>query len=491
MSETQYTRRLSKSRFVAGCQCLGYLWWKVHEHDAPELIPDKALQYRFDQGHQVGALARTRFPGGVLIDLPHNAVEARVAETAAALKAGALTVFEASFLADHVFVMVDVLERTNGGFNMIEVKATKSLKDEHIPDATIQTHVLQRCGIDVARSEIMHLNSEYRHPEGELFQRTDVTAEVAAYLPQIAAEIEEQLRTIHGPRPEEGFGPRCHKPRKCPFLGRCWPDDPNHISALYRVGPKKTWEYMQAGVDTIPELPADTKLSDVQKRQIRAQETGEMVVVPGLAEALAPFSGRLGFLDFETVGPAIPVWPGLAPWGSVPAQFSYHEESPDGTVSHKERLADGPDDPRRALARALVDACAGADKIAMYTTFEVGCIRKLREAVPELAEPLQEIEEKLIDLKPVVVDHVYHPDFGGSFSIKDILTPLVPELSYDDLPINDGNAASAEIARLLLEEDTMPDDEREQLRHDLLEYCKQDTWAMVMLVRRLRELAAS
>jgi hypothetical protein len=412
----------------------------------------------------------------VLIDLPFKAVEARVAETAAALAAGAPAIFEASFLADHVFVMVDVLERANGGFNMIEVKATKSLKDEHIPDATIQTHVLRRCGIDVARSEIMHLNGEYRHPEGDVFQRTDVTAEVAAYLPQIADEIEEQLRVIHGPRPETGFGPCCHKPRKCPFLGRCWPDDPNHISALYRVGPKKTWEYMQAGVDTIPELPAGTKLSDVQKRQIRAQETGELIVVPGLAEALAPFSGRLGFLDFETVGPAIPVWPGLAPWGSVPAQFSYHEESPDSTISHKEWLAEGPDDPRPALARALVDACAGADKIAMYT---------------ELADALQEIEEKLIDLKPVVVDHVYHPDFGGSFSIKDILTPLVPELSYDNLAVNDGEVASAEIARLLLAEDTIPHEEREQLRHDLLEYCKQDTWAMVMLVRRLRELAAS
>jgi hypothetical protein len=155
----------------------------------------------------------------------------------------------------------------------------------------------------------------------------------------------------------------------------------------------------------------------------------------------------------------------------VPAQFSYHEESPDSTISHKECLAEGPDDPRLALARALVDACAGADKIAMYTSFEVGCIRKLREAVPELAEPLLEIEEKLVDLKPVVVDHVYHPDFGGSFSIKDILTPLVPQLSYDDLAVNDGNVASAEIARLLLEEDTIPIEERGQLRHDLLEYC--------------------
>ncbi len=48
-----------------------------------------------------------------------------------------------------------------------------------------------------------------------------------------------------------------------------------------------------------------------------------------------------------------------------------------------------------------------------------------------------------------------------------------------------------EIARLLFAADTMLPEEQERLRHDLLEYCKRDTWAMVMLVKRLRELAAS
>ena len=41
----------------------------------------------------------------------------------------------------------------------------------------------------------------------------------------------------------------------------------------------------------------------------------------------------------------------------------------------------------------------------------------------------------------------HHPDFRGSFSLKDILTPLVPELTYSDLVIVDGRVASVEIAR--------------------------------------------
>jgi len=84
---------------------------------------------------------------------------------------------------------------------------------------------------------------------------------------------------------------------------------------------------------------------------------------------------------------------------------------------------------------------------------------------------------------------VYHPDFGGSFSIKDVLPALVPELSYRGLAINDGKWASAELYRLLFKGDSMTPEEQAALRVDLLEYCKMDTWAMVKLVERLRELA--
>jgi len=51
-----------KSRFVTGVQCHKLLWWTVHEAEAKELQPDKVLQDLFDQGRQVGEVARTRYP---------------------------------------------------------------------------------------------------------------------------------------------------------------------------------------------------------------------------------------------------------------------------------------------------------------------------------------------------------------------------------------------------------------------------------------------
>src|SRR2546423_3173704 len=93
------------------------------------------------------------------------------------------------------------------------------------------------------------------------------------------------------------------------------------------------------------------------------------------------------------------------------------------------------------------------------------------------------------DLHPVVKNFVYPPDFRGSFSLNYILTPLVPELTYDDLVIVDGRVASVEIARLLFVADKIPKHERDRVRHELLDYCQRDTWAMVRLVERLGELA--
>ena len=89
--------RLSKSRYTAGMQCHKLLWWKVHEPLAVELQPDKVLQDRFDQGAHVGTLARGTYPGGVLVDLPHQAVDERVKLTRKLIDDGAPAIFEASF----------------------------------------------------------------------------------------------------------------------------------------------------------------------------------------------------------------------------------------------------------------------------------------------------------------------------------------------------------------------------------------------------------
>lgn len=110
------------------------------------------------------------------------------------------------------------------------------------------------------------------------------------------------------------------------------------------------------------------------------------------------------------------------------------------------------------------------------------------DALPGLAPALRSIVARLADLLPIIRDHVYHPDFGGSLSLKCVLSALVPEVRYDDLPINEGDMASLELERLLFEGAELTEDAKAQLRA-ALRYCHQDTWGLVKLLRRLRELA--
>jgi hypothetical protein len=295
---------------------------------------------------------------------------------------------------------------------------------------------------------------------------------------------------LAGDLPEVPIGEHCRKPYECPFMTRCWADTPkHHVSTLYRVQ-RGGAKLVARGFETIDQLPPGVGLTPIQERQRRSVQTGRPIVEPGLTKALAAFPEPLAFLDFETVGLAIPVWNGCHPYDAVPVQFSCHRPAADGTVFHDEWLADGPNDPRPELARRLVRACRGARTIVAYNaSFERRGVELLAAAVPELAGELQEIATRLADPLPVVRDHVYHPDFGGSFSLKAVLPALVPGPGYNELEVAEGATASVELERLMFHGDSMTAEDRHRLREALLRYCGLDTASLMGLLARLHELA--
>jgi predicted RecB family nuclease len=482
---------LSKSRVMAGLQCHKLLWWMVHEPTAPELQPDDLAQATMDRGSRVGELARTYVPGGLVIDLPYNAYEERITLTRQALEDGAPAIYEASFRGGGVFVAVDILKREDRGFRLIEVKSTSSVKDHHISDVAVQAYVLRQNGLDLTGTEVMHLNRECAYPDlSTLFVRSDVTEAAHAIEARMPGCIAQQTEMLQRPVPEVPIGDHCTTPYECPFLSRCWPTlPPHHVSTLYGIK-HRVAEFEEQGYRTIYDLPKDVALSAIANRQRRAVQEGRIIVEPTLSRALDGLVPPIAFLDFETVSLAVPVWEGCHPYDTVPVQFSCHVQGADGRVTHHEWLAEGPGDPRPALAARLIRTCESARTVVAYNAdFERRCIEQMAEILPALATPLRSIITRLMDLLPVVRNHVYHPDFGGSFSLKSVLPMLVPELGYDTLPISDGGTASVELECLLFSGDGLGPAVKEQLRSDLRRYCHQDTWGLVRLLERLRGLA--
>lgn len=392
-----------------------------------------------------------------------------------------------------MYVAVDILERAGPGLRLIEVKSSVSVKEHHIPDVAVQAHVVRQSGVDLAGTEVMHLNRACAYPDlSNLFVRSDVTGAVGVMAERVPDWIAAQLDMLRGPLPDVPVGHHCEAPYECPFVARCWPVLPaHHVSTLYAMR-RRALEFDEQGYRTIHDLPEDVPLGKVADRQRRAVQEGRIIVEPGLARALEVFVPPIAFLDFETVGLAVPVWEGCHPYDAVPVQFSCHVQDQDGRVTHHQWLADGPEDPRPALAERVVAACAGTRGVVAYNaSFERACLRHLATAIPGLEEPLTDIANRLIDLLPVVRNNIYHPDFDGSFSLKRVLPALFPELGYSALPIADGGSASLELDRLLFHRETLDSGTREKLRGDLLRYCRHDSWGLAKLLARLSRLTGA
>jgi hypothetical protein len=485
--------RLTKSRFTAGLQCRRQLWWKVREPNALELQPDAALQARFDMGNRVGERAREEFPNATLIDLDLRHPQAAVKATRKALASGASVILEASFFEDNILVAVDALSKEGDAWVVTEVKATTKVKPHHIPDAAVQAYVIEKAGLQVARVELMHLNRGHWHPDqGPLFTRADITHDVAALRDGIADEAHAQMRMLEGALPDVEPGPHCTSPYECPFLSRCNAPLPDHaIEDLHSVSAKKLGELRDNGIQTVDQIPSDCPLNGIQERHRAAILRNQLIVEPGLQRGLAAYRYPIAMLDFETVNPALPLWNGCSPFGKVPVQFSVHTLSEDGEVSHGAYLAEGEGDPRPAVAEALVRALDGAATVlAWNAVFEKECLSILAESCPEQADVLLAARANTEDLLPVVRNHVYHPEFRGSFSIKDVAPALLPGMSYDDFEVTDGQVASFLLERLLSRPGGLSAEARQVLREQLIAYCRHDTAVMVDLFRFLNRVAA-
>jgi hypothetical protein len=80
--------------------------------------------------------------------------------------------------------------------------------------------------------------------------------------------------------------------------------------------------------------------------------------------------------------------------------------------------------------------------------------------------------------------YYYLPEMKGSYSIKYVLPALVPEMNYDKLEIQEGGSASIAFESLYYENDLF---KTQQIRKNLLEYCKMDTVAMVEVLNKITQ----
>lgn len=248
---------------------------------------------------------------------------------------------------------------------------------------------------------------------------------------------------------------------------------------------QKNYELLkESGIEDIGSIPPDfTGLSGLQRRVRETVISGKPFVGADLSDRLREIDFPASFLDFETLGPAVPIFAGTWPYERIPFQWSLHIMDSGGQLRHDWFLHDGSEDPREQLIACLLDAIPAQGTLLAYSNYEATVMKGLAEAFPQYEARLLGLCDRVVDLLQIIRGNYYHPEFHGSFSIKSVLPALVPDLSYDDLEIPDGLAASAFYAQLIAGE--MPQSDRDQVRDALLAYCERDTEAMVRVFKAL------
>jgi len=482
---------LTKSKFIAGAQCLKRLYLLVHE---PELAAqaDESAESIIAQGRQVGLLAQELFPGGVAVECGNR--EAAIRATRELIANPEIpAIFEGAFEHKDVFMRVDILQRRRDHlWRLIEVKSATDVKSHHLDDLAIQHRVVTRSGIDLASSCLTHVNRDYIYQGGEIdvhrfFRIRNLTRRVEKLQPELPSVLRSQFRVLGMVEaPQIAAGPQCSAPFACEFFDHCNPPVPDdHILKLPRIHASEVAKLAALGIQSIRDIPESYPLSGRLRRACTCVQRGTAWFSPEIKGELKRLKYPLFYADFETVSPAVPRFVGMRPYDHIPFQWSVHvQREPGAAAEHFEFLAADTSDPRQAFISSLCAVLGDRGSIAVYhRPFEGQRLSDLALWLPEFSGRINKIQRRLWDLLPIVRDHVYHPAFGGSYSLKSVLPSIVPGMGYDSMEVSNGTAAGLAWESLI--SGGYSESEREQKRQALLDYCAQDTLGLVKILEVL------
>ncbi len=314
-------------------------------------------------------------------------------------------------------------------------------------------------------------------------------------------------------------------PRECIFFNKCLID--NHIDPVENLYNFNNYHYgfKISGYDSRVDFYTclnDDDLKDItkmkyeyladerQKKQLDVILSNKYFIDKEIIKKW--FDTELKYplyhLDFESLPSPLPRFKGEKCYTQSLFQYSLHiEKSPgvcDNINDNISFLAKADNiDERYELAKTLCDNIKddNGSVIVYNENFEKARLKELAALFPDLADKLMAIRERIVDLllalkptkelyekltgKAISSYLYYHRDLHGSFSIKKVLPIFVPSLSYKNLNVQNGVMAYTAFMNLKKQPTT---EAYNNLYNDMLKYCMQDTYSMVLILKELRKI---
>ena len=345
----------------------------------------------------------------------------------------------------------------------------------------------------------MHINSDYVL-QGELdlkglFDITDITKEAR----EKETEIEENVKEINEIldseiEPSIDIDLHCFTPYDCPFFKYCSKHLPEkNVFDVLGLNKNKKIELYKKGKYSYEDL-INEKINPKYIEQIDFElNNREPKINKGkIKELMDSLKYPLYFVDYETYQESIPKVQGTRPYQQLPFQYSLHIlKDKNSKLEHKEFLADINDkDFIKHFGESLIKDINDDGSVIIYNkSFEPARNREIAKMYPELKDGLDRINSNIVDfMEPFSKRDYYTKEMHGSHSIKYVLPALYPddpELDYHNLPlVHNGEEASNTFLSLR----DKSKEEQEEIRKGLLVYCELDTYAMVKIYEKFKEL---
>ena len=212
---------ITKTDFMRGMQCPKMLWLDKHKPGLKVIPPE--VQAKLDAGNDFGDRAMGMFgpyeemtayrPGTTI---PDKAEMLR--RTQEHLEAGTPVICEAAFCNYNNYCAVDILRKTETGYDFYEVKNAPEVYPQFVRDAAFQYYIIARCKVKIGRIFIVIHGPDEENP----FVPVDVTREAKGYYKWINDHIWDLNRMQK--QPDEikiQPGEQCSDPYECWYYGYC------------------------------------------------------------------------------------------------------------------------------------------------------------------------------------------------------------------------------------------------------------------------------
>ncbi len=468
-----------------GCGCS---LWMVKK--ANHLLPPPSASDLFHQqeGEKVDVLAKQLFKDGVeLFDF--NEEGWRKSKPLFDAKTKVIfqpTVVTKSGLTCRADIMT--YDKKADAYDIREVKSALEVRPEDVIDVAFQLACFEEAGIKIGKACIVHVNKEYVRkgsidPE-EFFITEDVTEAARDLVPAIRKGIADAMTLLAvEDYPDNRVILSCKsKTGSCDALQIYLSQAPVKKLDVKNWPPVFALSLLKKGV-----IDAES-LSPVFLRGLGYAPVAKKVDAALIKKEIATLVYPIYFLDYETFASPIPPYDGTRPWQKLVFQYSLQiRKTPESKVEEKTFLAVKDSNPVPEMAAQLKkDIGTKGSVIVWYAPFETGRNKEIAEQYPEYAEFMEAVNHRVYDLMVIFKKKMFvDARFRESSSIKNVLPVMVPELSYQELTIQEGGTAS--VSWPILTDPKTPAAEKDKLKSDMLRYCGLDTMAMVRILENLEK----